>query len=56
MFKHASNSETESRVFLPLPCLPLPFPLEAAAMTGDSGGGSSSLLIAGVSGTYGSQN
>lgn len=56
MYKHASNSATERCVFFPLPCLPLPFPFEAAAMTGDSGGGNSSSLMAGVSGTYGSQN
>lgn len=57
MFKHACNSVTECCVFFPLPFLPLPFPFEAAAMTGDSGGGtSSSSLMAGVSGTYGSQN
>lgn len=43
-FKHASSSVTEGCVFFPLPCLPLPFPLEAAATTGDSGGGNASSL------------
>jgi len=56
MYKHASNSVTECCIFFPLPCLPLPFPFEAAAMAGDSGGGKYSSLMAGVSGTYGSQN
>ena len=55
---HASNSVTEGCVFFPRPCLPLLFPFEAEATTGDSGGGNSSspLLMKGVSGTYYSQN
>ena len=56
MYKHTSNSVTEHCVFFLLPCLPLPFPFEATADAGDSGGGKSSSLMAGVSGTYGSQN
>ena len=55
MLKHASNSATKCCAFFPLPCLPLPFPFEAADVAGDSSGGSFSSLMAGVSGTCGSQ-